>query len=110
MIAARRSRRTPGPVSTTENRARPLRRAEKGGKRAGLPRTVRILWEEGRVLIYASPGDIRFVHDATIRFTLAQREALAPEARMKSAWASIENDFALTHSVSPPAETATARQ
>jgi hypothetical protein len=63
-------------------------------------RTVRVLWDEGRALIYASAGDIRFAHDAAIRFTLVQREAMALEGRMKSAWASIENDFALTHSVS----------
>ena len=62
--------------------------------------TIRVLSDESRALIYASPGDIRFALDATVRFTLVQREALALEGRMKSAWASIENDFALTHSVS----------
>ena len=63
-------------------------------------RTVRILWGESRALIYASPGvDIRCALDATSRFSLVQREALALEATMKSAWASIEADSALTHSV-----------
>jgi hypothetical protein len=62
-------------------------------------RTVRVLWDESRALIYASPGDIRFALDATFRFSLVQREALALEATMKSAWASIEADSALTHSV-----------
>jgi hypothetical protein len=62
-------------------------------------RTVRVLWDEGRALIYASPGDIRCALDATARFSLVQREALALEATMKSAWASIEADSALTHSV-----------
>ena len=52
-----------------------------------------------RALIYASPGDIHFALDATCRFSLVQREALALEARMKSAWASIEADLVLTHSV-----------
>ncbi len=63
-------------------------------------RTVRVLWGENRALIYASPGDIRLALDATIRFALVQREALALEATMKSAWASIDADSALTHSVS----------
>ena len=63
-------------------------------------RTVRVLWGENRALIYASPGDIRLALDATIRFALVQREALALEATMKSAWASIDADLALTHSVS----------
>jgi hypothetical protein len=62
-------------------------------------RTVRVLWDEGQALIYASPGDIRCALDATARFSLVQREALALEATMKSAWASIEADSALTHSV-----------
>ena len=62
-------------------------------------RTVRVLWGENRALIYASPGDIRLALDATIRFALVQREALALEATMKSAWASIDADSALTHSV-----------
>lgn len=62
-------------------------------------RTVRILWGENRALIHASPGDIRCALDATARFSLMQREALALEATMKSAWASIEADSALTHSV-----------
>jgi len=57
------------------------------------------LWDEGRALIYASPGDLRFALDATVRFSLAQREAVALEARTKSALASIESDSALTHSV-----------
>ena len=63
-------------------------------------RTVRVLWGENRALIYASPGDIRLALDATIRFALVQREALALEATMKSAGASIDADSALTHSVS----------
>jgi hypothetical protein len=62
-------------------------------------RTVRVLWDEGRALIYASPSDIRFAVDAIFRFCVVQREALALDARMKSAWASIEADSALTHSV-----------
>ena len=62
-------------------------------------RTVRVLWDETRALIYASPGDIRFALDATCRFSLVQREAVALEATMKLAWASIEADSALTHSV-----------
>lgn len=62
-------------------------------------RTVRVLWDETRALIYASPGDIHFALDATCRFSLVQREAVALEATMKLAWASIEADSALTHSV-----------
>ena len=73
-------------------------RRKEANVRADL-RTVRVLWDERRALIYASPGDIRFALDATCRFSLVQREALALEARMKSAWASIEADSVLTHSV-----------
>ena len=62
-------------------------------------RTVRVMWDESRALIYASPGDIRFALDAIVRFSLVQREAVALEATMKSAWASIEADSALTHAV-----------
>jgi hypothetical protein len=62
-------------------------------------RSVRVLWDEGRALLYASPGDVRFALDATVRFCLAQREAVALEARVKSALASIEGDSALTHAV-----------
>ena len=47
-------------------------------------RTVRVLWGENRALIYASPGDIRLALDATIRFALVQREALALRQRSTS--------------------------
>ena len=74
-------------------------------------RTVRVLWGENRALIYASPGDIRVALDATIRFALVQREALALEATMKSAWASIDADFGFDpFGVAAPPETAAARQ
>ena len=62
-------------------------------------RTVRVLWGEGRVLIYSSPGDLRFALDAAVRFNVAQRKTLALEAVMKSAWASIEANSALTYAV-----------
>ena len=62
-------------------------------------RTVRLVWDEGRALIYSSHGDMRFAIDAVVRFTAAQREAAALEANLKSAWPSIEADAPLTHSV-----------
>jgi hypothetical protein len=62
-------------------------------------RTLRVVWDESRALIYASNSDIRSALDAIARFSVAQKEALALEATMKSAWASIETDTGLTHAV-----------
>jgi hypothetical protein len=62
-------------------------------------RTIRVVWDESRALIYANSGDIRFALDAIVRFSVSQREALALEAAMKSTWATIEADTALTHAV-----------
>jgi hypothetical protein len=73
-------------------------RRKEANVRADL-RSVRVLWDKGRALIYASPGDLRFALDAIVRFTLAQREAVGLEATTKSMLASIEGDSALTHSV-----------
>ena len=64
-------------------------------------RTLRVAWGETRAVIYASQGDLRFALDAIVRFSLTQREALALEATMKSTWASIEADAALTHALTP---------
>jgi len=64
-------------------------------------RTVRVVWSESRAVIYANQGDLRFAIDAILRFSVAQREALALEAAMKSNWASIEADAALTHALTP---------
>lgn len=63
-------------------------------------RTIRVVWDQSRAVIYASRSDIRFALDAIVRFTVTQKEALALEATMKSAWASIETDANLTHAVS----------
>ena len=62
-------------------------------------RTMRLVWDESRAVIYASRIDIRCALDAIVRFSVAQKEALALEAAMKSTWASIEADAALTHAV-----------
>ena len=62
-------------------------------------RTLRVVWDESRALIYASSSDIRYALDAIVRFSVAQKEALALEMTMKSAWASIEADAGLTHAV-----------
>ena len=62
-------------------------------------RTMRVVWNESRAVIYANPGDIRAALDAIVRFGAAQKEALALEATMKATWASIEEDAALTHAV-----------
>ena len=64
-------------------------------------RTIRMVWNESRALIYASRADLRPALDALVRFSVAQGDALALEATMKSTWASIEADAALTHAVSP---------
>ena len=62
-------------------------------------RTLRVVWDESRALIYASNSDIRSALDAIARFSVAQKEALALEGTMRSAWASIETDTGLTHAV-----------
>jgi hypothetical protein len=62
-------------------------------------RTMRVVWEGSRVLIYASQRDIRFALEAIVRFTVAQTEAFALEAAVKSEWASIEANVDLTHAV-----------
>src|SRR5208337_1080887 len=55
-------------------------------------RTIRVVSDESKALIYASNGDVRFALDALVRFNVAQREALALEATVKSTWATIEAD------------------
>ena len=64
-------------------------------------RTVQVVWAEGRAVIYASQGDFRFALDAVLRFGVTQREVLGLEATMKSTWAEIEADAALTHALTP---------
>jgi hypothetical protein len=62
-------------------------------------RTMRVVWDGSRVVIYASQRDIRFALEAIVRFTVAQKEAFALEAAVKSEWASIEANVDLTHAV-----------
>ena len=62
-------------------------------------RSLRVVWGESRAVIYANEGDLRFALDAILRFSVAQRAALALEAAMKSTWATIEADTALTHAL-----------
>jgi hypothetical protein len=62
-------------------------------------RTMRVVWDGSRVVIYASQRDIRFALDAIVRFSVAQKEAFALEAAVKSEWASIEANVDLTHAV-----------
>lgn len=64
-------------------------------------RTVRVVWGSSRAAIYANQGDLRFALDAIVRFNVTQREALALEATMRSTWALIEADAALTHALTP---------
>ena len=64
-------------------------------------RTLRVVWGESRAVIYANEGDLRFALNAVLRFSVAQREALALEATMKSTWALMEPDAALTHALTP---------
>jgi hypothetical protein len=64
-------------------------------------RTIRVLWGKSRAVIYANQGDLRVALDAVLRFCVAQRETLALETTMRSTWASIEADAALTHALTP---------
>jgi len=73
----------------------PLRQAP---VRAGI-RTVRVFWQTTRALIYASAEQLQDAIDAVIRFTVAQRETIALETRMDSAWAHLDADAPLTHAV-----------
>jgi hypothetical protein len=62
-------------------------------------RTMRVVWDGSRVVIYASQRDIRSALDAIVRFSIALKEAFALEAAVKSEWASIEANVDLTHAV-----------
>lgn len=62
-------------------------------------RTVRVVWDESRAVIYAGQSDIHYALDAIVRFSVAQKQALTLEAAVKSAWASIAADADLTHAV-----------
>lgn len=62
-------------------------------------RTLRVVWGESRAAIYANEGDLPVALDALLRFTVAQRAALALEADMTSTWAAIEADTALTYAL-----------
>ena len=68
--------------------------------RAGI-RTVRVFWTRNRALIYANPEHLSAALDAVIRFTVAQREALAVEETMQEMWTTMETDAPLTHAVTP---------
>jgi hypothetical protein len=70
-----------------------------GVVRAGV-RTVRIFCTPSRALIYASREHLASALDAVVRFTVAQRETIALEKEMDSAWAAIEVDAPLAHSIS----------
>ena len=62
-------------------------------------RTMRVVWDEGRIVIYASQRDIRSALDAIVRFSVTQKEAFALEAALRSEWASIDANVDLTHAV-----------
>jgi hypothetical protein len=62
-------------------------------------RTLRVIWGGDRAVIYGNQGDIRHALDAVARFAVAQREALKLEATMRSTWASLEADIALTEAL-----------
>lgn len=62
-------------------------------------RTVRVIWTASRAVIYAGEGDLHFALDAIVRFSVAQREALALEETMKSTWGTLEADVQLTHAL-----------
>lgn len=64
-------------------------------------RTLRVVWGRNRVVVYASEADIRLGLDAILRFDLAQKEALALGAAMRSMWPSIEADASFTHALTP---------
>jgi hypothetical protein len=62
-------------------------------------RTVRVVWDESRAVIYASKTDLRSALDAIVRFSITLREAFTLEAAVKSEWPSIEANVDLTHAV-----------
>ena len=62
-------------------------------------RTMRVVWDENRAVVYASQRDIHSALDAIVRFSIALRESLALEAAVKSEWPSIEANVDLTHAV-----------
>ena len=68
--------------------------------RAGI-RTVRVFWTRHRALLYCSAEHLSAALDAVIRFTVAQREALAVEETMQEMWTTMEADAPLTHAVTP---------
>ncbi len=62
-------------------------------------RTLRVVWDKSRAVIYASQNDIGSALDAIVRFSVVHQEALGLEAAVTSAWASIDADADLTHGV-----------
>jgi hypothetical protein len=62
---------------------------------------LRVVWGKHRIVIYANESDIRLALDAVLRFSLAQKEALALNAAMRSMWPSIEADASFTHALTP---------
>jgi hypothetical protein len=66
--------------------------------RAGI-RTVRVFWSEARAVIYTKPPQLPDALDAVLRFTVAERETLGLERKLKSVWPAIEKDKSLTHAV-----------
>jgi len=66
--------------------------------RAGI-RTVRVIWNRDRALIYTGPEQLQSAINAVVRFSVVQNDALKLEREMDSTWAAIDADAALTHSV-----------
>ena len=94
-------------VEAWSNRATTPRR--RSIVRAGT-RTARVFWCEGRGLIYCKAAQLRDTLDGVVRFALTERETVALERGMKSAWAAIEEDKSLTHAVTAGQQTAKARR
>ncbi len=65
--------------------------------RAGV-RTVRVVWNHDRAVIYTGPEQLQSAIDAVVRFNVVQNDALKLEREMDSTWASIDAEAASTHS------------
>jgi hypothetical protein len=66
--------------------------------RAGL-RTARVVWTDTLAIVYAAPEQLDEALDAVTRFTIAERDTAALEARMSAIWPAIRRDTRLTHTI-----------
>jgi hypothetical protein len=62
-------------------------------------RTVRVVWSKDRAVVFSAVAERKLAIEAVARFTVACREASRLEADTRAMWGPLQDDIALTHSV-----------